>query len=404
VASEATDLSNLRQSEALSPPFLVRVLESLVRTKSVNPGMPETAIAAVVSRWLEQTPAVIKVVEFAPERPSVAAVLSGTGAGPTLVLNGHMDTVPIEDETRWTTDPFGAEVRDGYLYGRGACDMKAGLAIQIAVAHHLASMKSPALQGSLVLHFAAGEERAEPGTLSLLDAGFGGDFGITTEPTSLRVATATRGTAYYSIRLRGRSIHASRADLGLNPIWPLRGVLDVLRSHDEEVRKLRHPLLPGGTCTPTVVRAGIKENVVPDQCEISVDRRLLPGEDAAEDERVLRSRLAQLKSEDPTLDVELTRLFTVEPAEIDPASPFVRQVLEAVTDVTGETEDVWGAPFGSDVRNLVNDAGIEAVTFGPGDTAECHCADERVSVRQTVDAALTIATVATRLLCHGDAA
>ena len=394
----AADVSELRRSPALSATFLVEVLQSLVRTESVNPGTSEAAVAKVIIDWLERTRASVKVVEFAPGRPSVAAVLSGTGPGPTLVLNGHTDTVPIDDRSLWSVDPLGAEVRNGYLYGRGSCDMKAGLAVQIAVAYYMSTLAPSSINGSLVLHFAAGEERAEPGTLSLLDAGFGGDYGITTEPTSLRVATATRGTAYYLVRLRGRSIHASRADLGLNPIWALPRVLSALQDYDRQVRTLSHPLLPGGTCTPTLVRAGVKENMVPDQCEIAIDRRLLPGEDPAEDERRLATHLLELKEEDPTLDIELTTSFSVEPAEIDPTSSFARHVVQAVSDVTGEQTEIWGAPFGSDVRNLVNDGQIEAVTFGPGDSAECHCADERVSVKQTVDAALTVAAVATRIL------
>src|SRR5437867_557601 len=106
-------ISTLSRSPALGAPFLAEVLASLVKTESVNPGTSERAIADVVVAWLERTSAEVSVVEFAPGRPSVAAVLRGSAEGPTLVLNGHMDTVPIDDESLWTTDPFGAEVRDG---------------------------------------------------------------------------------------------------------------------------------------------------------------------------------------------------------------------------------------------------------------------------------------------------
>ena len=210
------DIDVLGKDPTLRDPFLTDVLASLVRTPSVNPGTSEQSMATRVAEWLKDTPAEVTFVEFAPGRPSVGAVLEGSGSGPRLVLNGHADTVPIDDAQRWTTDPFGAEVKDGFLYGRGACDMKAGLTVQIAVAHYL-SRHIDRLKGSLVLHFAAGEERAEPGTLSLLQAGFVGDLGIVTEPTELKVATAERGVAHYKIRIDGRSIHASRAHLGVNP-------------------------------------------------------------------------------------------------------------------------------------------------------------------------------------------
>lgn len=396
-------VADLRLSPTLQEAFLVEVLASLVKTPSVNPGTSEKGIADVIEGWLNERSIELAQVEFAPGRPSVGAIIRGAGDGPTVVLNGHMDTVPIDDESLWTSDPFGAEVRDGFLYGRGACDMKAGLAVQIGVAHYLSDIDPAHLHGSVVLHFAAGEERGEPGTRSLLDAGFTGDFGITTEPTSLRVATATRGVVTYTLRVKGRSVHASRAEAGVNPVWALMPVLALLRDYDAEVRSRAHPLLPGGSCTPTMIRAGVKENAVSDYCDIYIDRRLLPGETPESDKAALLARLESLTAAQPDLDVELSTIYGVEPAEIDPTSPFAEQVLRAVADVTGESTEVWGAPFSSDVRNLVNDASITAVTFGPGDTRFCHCPDERVPVAELEDAAVTIAKVVVELLTEGRA-
>src|SRR4051812_43022235 len=130
-------------------------------------------MARRVADLLAPTGAQVELVETFPGRPSVGARLAGRPGGPRVVLNGHMDTVPVGDPASWSVDPHGAEIRDGRLYGRGACDMKAGLTAQIAVAHALAD-RMPEAAGELVLHFAVGEERAEPGTLSLLEAGFGG--------------------------------------------------------------------------------------------------------------------------------------------------------------------------------------------------------------------------------------
>lgn len=382
---------------ALAEPFLLDVLGSLVAARSVNPGVFEATMAERVAAWLQPTGAAVSVVEFAPGRPSVAAVLGGGGDGPRLVLNGHMDTVPIDDGG-WASDPFAPEVRDGYLYGRGACDMKAGLAVQIGVAHHLAHRRDE-LRGTLVLHFAAGEECGEPGTLSLLQAGFTGDLGIVTEPTELRVGVAERGLCHYRVRIRGRSIHASRAHLGVNPVLRLGPVLEVLEGYDRDVRRREHALLPGGSCTPTVLRAGVKENAVADHCDLILDRRLLPGETVEGELSELRARLAGLRERLPDLEVDVTpvgRPFAA--AEIARSSPLARAVAAAVGEVTGRPGQIWGTPYSSDVRNLINDAGMEAVTFGPGDVAECHCVDERVAVDQVRDAARVTARVARRLL------
>ena len=393
-------VASLRQVPALQSSFLVEVLSSLVRTRSVNPGTSETAVAEVVEKWLGQRSIETARIEFAPGRPSIGATIRGAHDGPAVVLNGHLDTVPIDDESLWTTDPFGAEVRDGSLFGRGACDMKAGLAVQIGVAHYLSEIEPGDLHGSLVLHFAAGEERGEPGTRSLLDAGFTGDYGITTEPTSLRVATATRGVVTYTLRIRGRSVHASRPEAGANPLWALVPVLTMLQEHDADARGRAHPLLADGSCTPTMIRGGVKENSVPDQCEISIDRRLLPGETPEGDRVALLARLESIAASEPGLNFELATDYEVEPAEIDPAEEFVERMLGAVEAVTGKPSEVWGAPFSSDVRNLVNDAEMTAVTFGPGDTRFCHCADERVPVAELEDAAVTIAKVVTDLLAR----
>jgi succinyl-diaminopimelate desuccinylase len=379
---------------ALSEAFLIEVLSSLVATKSVNPGIYERAMADRAAAWLEPTPAEVSIVEFAPGRPSVGAVLEGSGEGPRLVLNGHIDTVPIDDLSSWTNDPFEPTVRDGYLYGRGACDMKAGLTTQIAVAHHLAALGQP-LKGSLVLHFAAGEECGEPGTLSLIEHGFTGDFGIVTEPTQVQVSVATRGLAHYRILIKGQSIHASRSHLGDNPVLRLRGVLEALEVYDADVRAKEHPLLPGGSCTPTVLHAGVKENAVADSCELFLDRRLLPGESVEGELAEIQGRLNRI----PGLRAEVSVIgLPFAAAEIDHDSAFAAEVARTVAETTGRDGVVIGTPFASDVRNLVNDAGIEAITLGPGNVAECHCVDERVAIAELTDAARAIAAVARKLL------
>lgn len=391
-------LSAAVEHEALGEAFLAEVLRSLVQTPSVNPDMTEDAVASVVERWLADLPLEVRRVEFAPGRASVGARLQGAADGPALVLNGHLDTVPIDDRSRWTTDPFGGEIRDGFMYGRGSVDMKGGLAVAIAVAHALVETRDR-LAGSLVLHFAAGEERGEPGTLSLLDAGFTGDYGITLEPTGLNVATATRGAAFIRVRITGQSVHASRAAFGINPIVQLAPVLQMLADYDRELAEREHPLLPGGSITPTTLVSGVKENAVPDDLVLTIDRRLLPDDDPDEDLAELRRRLEALKVDMPDFQFELEHMFpALAGAEIPADAPLARLVVDAAAAVTGSTPEIYGSPFGSYVRNLVGDAGMQALTFGPGDVTEAHSVDERIELRQMREAAVTVALVARRLL------
>ena len=384
--------------DPLSAGYLADVLADLVRIPSTNPGAYESDTARRVLEYFDDTPAEAGLVESLPGRHSVGAVLRGRGDGPRLILNGHLDTVPIDNEAEWTTDPFGAEVRDGFMYGRGTCDMKGGLAVQIGVAHHLAS-RLDRLEGSLVLHFAAGEERAEPGTLSLLDAGYTGDFGIVTEPTDLRIAAATRGLLPLRILLQGRSIHASRSHLGVNPTWGLLWVLEALEGYRHDLEQHRHHLLGSGSCTPTVVRGGVTPNAVSDSVELFVDRRLVPGETIEREVQEVTERIMAARPAGSEVRVEVTVAYNrFEPAEIPVQSSLVQRLVHSVERITGTPGEVYGAPFSSDVRNLVNDAGIEAVNFGPGNVAECHCADERVEVCQLESAARIIADLATDLM------
>lgn len=391
---------NLKNKNPLSGEYVAQILADIVRVESTNPGAFEKNVAERVVSWFDNTPVEAELVETGPMegRPSVGAILNGKGDGPWLILNGHLDTVPTDDLSLWNFDPFGGEVKDGYLYGRGACDMKGGLSVQIAVAHHF-SKHLDRLKGSLVLHFAAGEEKAEPGTLSLLDAGYTGDFGIVTEPTELRIAAATRGLAPIHIRLKGRSTHASRSHLGINPSWGLLWVMQALDEYKTDLEKRNHPLLKHGSCTPTMIQGGVVPNAVPDTLDIYVDRRLIPGETVDNEVEDIRQRILAKKPADSKVEVEVDVAYNrFEPAEISPDAPLIQQLVDSVGNVTGTPGEVYGAPFSSDVRNLVNDAGIDAVNFGPGNVVECHCPNERVEVQQLENCAKVIADVVENML------
>ena len=386
------------QSDPLSEANVAEILADLVKIPSENPGDFENEVANRIVSSFDNTPVETKLVESMPGRHSVGAVLEGKGDGPRLVLNGHMDTVPVDDLDLWTTKPFGAVNKDGFLYGRGACDMKAGLAVQIAVAQHLCQHVDK-MKGSLVMHFAAGEERAEPGTLSLLKAGYTGDLGIVTEPTELKIAPASRGLAPIHIRLTGRSIHASRGHLGINPAWGLLWALQALEGYESDLERKSHPLLSHGSCTPTVVQGGVVPNAVSDFIDLYVDRRLIPGETVDGEVAEVRHRLEAARPADSKVGIVVDVAYNrFDPAEIPTDSPIVGKLLTSTEKVLGSPAEVFGAPYASDVRNLVNDAGIPAVNFGPGNVAECHCTDERVEIRQLGACARVIADVSENML------
>jgi succinyl-diaminopimelate desuccinylase len=383
------------------PGLLEAMLVRLVRTPSVNPGVPEAAMAAACAGLLGGSGFDLHEVDLAPGRPSLAAVFDTGRPGPRLVFNGHMDTVAVESRDLWEVDPFEGAVRDGEVWGRGAADMKAGLVAQIAAGRLFARLAaSPdgglgTLRGALVLQFAAGEEVGEDGTLSLLQAGLGGDVGICTEPTRLRVATAMRGVAWYRVRLEGTAAHGGSRHMGVNPIDALPEVLHALNAYDERIGQTTHPLLGQAFCTPTRVAAGIQNNSVPAALDLVADRRLLPGETVAGALGEIRDVVSAALAAHPRLgwSVEQSE-HGFAPAEVSADSPFVETVRAAAARVVGRREPVTGTPYGSDVRNLILDAGMEAVTFGPGDIDLCHRPNEHVAVAEVSAAARVLAEVA----------
>jgi succinyl-diaminopimelate desuccinylase len=327
-----------------------------------------------IERQLAGTGCELTRIDSMPGRPSLAAVLEGSAGGPRLVLNGHTDTVDVGDRESWSVDPFSGEIRDGAVWGRGSVDMKGGLTAQIACAKVLSRMRDR-MHGSLLLHFAAGEERGEPGTLSLLESGFVGDWGITTEPTDLEIATAERGIGWFRIVVRGRSAHAGNRGASANPIPPVESLLAALRRYDDEISSRSHALLGNPLCTVTMLAAGTDHNATADTCELTVDRRLIPGETHEEILQDLHRLVFDAIGAYPAVSAEVAPIH----------HPF-------------EPARITGTPFGSDVRNLVNDAHMEAITFGPGDISLCHCPDEHQSLEALRQATLILAQVAIELL------
>lgn len=389
-------LAELRLDTAFDIEEVAAITSRLVRCPSVNPGGDEILMARQVLEELRDLGCTVDVVEFKEGRPSIAAVLSGRRGHPRLVLNGHMDTVGVGDTNKWSREPFSGDRADGVVWGRGAVDMKGGLAAQIACARALAH-RLPELDGSLVLHFAAGEECGEPGTRSLLRKGYGGDWGVVTEPTHLKLATAAKGVAWYSVTVRGQAAHAGSGS-ARDPVSLLGGILSALDRYAKKVAKRRHDLLGSERCTVTMIRAGTQHNATAEEVVLTVDRRLLPGD--SKDSALAELREA-VHTAVPSGSYEVTvkeQYEAFQPAEISESGGFVDHLEQIITEVTSEPVERMGTPYGSDVRHLILDAGMEAVTFGPGDPALMHSVDERINIAQVRDAALVLAMTAMRVL------
>lgn len=380
---------------------LTELIGSLVAIETENPPGNERACAEFIANWFNDRGVEARLVSKPYEdRPQVVAQV-GNG-DPTLVFNGHIDVVPAGDRTEWSHDPYGADVEDGSLYGRGSVDMKTGVAVGMLTAVRLKeSIESGDLGGSVVVHAAIGEETAEPGTKTLLEEGPNGTYGVVLEPTTLRTATSEKGLAWYEITVEGDPSHASRPDQGTNAISRAQPVVEALETYDERVRSRTDPLVGRAYATVTQFEAGTKENVVPEQAVITVDRRFLPSETVAEIDDEIESVLADVEDEYGIV-TRWTRTRTYESASIPTDSPLAETFREHSAAVADVPTEPWGIQASTDVRNFVNDADVDAITWGPGDMSQAHTYDEHVDLEEASTGAEILERAARDILAGED--
>ncbi len=370
-------------SPELSEARLAELTSRYVSIPSVNGEHHERALALAIAEDLHGS-GFETVLVGEESRPSLGVRTSGE---PRVLLNGHLDTVPVDDVDEWRFDPFGGVIADSAVHGRGACDMKGGLAIQVAVAQWLSSL---GVADGIALHFAMGEERGEPGTEELIRAGFVAPIGLVLEPTDLQLGIAQRGLVTLRITIGGRAGHASRPELTDNPLSRLADVLAMISRLDSAPSRA-HPLLGSPTWTPTMVHSGMIPSMVPGSCQIHVDRRMIPGETVEALLETTREALTEVTGE---FDVDIAEEEGVYlPAEISEESTAVSH-MRAALEANGEEMRLFGTPYSSDVRHLINQAGIEAVTFGPGSASEMHARDEFIQIDHLTRAAGVVAAFA----------
>lgn len=391
-----------RKAEAMTfvdQAMLVDLLRQMVAIPSRNPPGEEKALAEFLAAKAREWGLEASLIpEPFPDRPQVVITHRGAVGGRTLVLNGHLDTVSEIDASQWTVPPFEGVIKDGKLYGRGAADMKGGLAAALMAARALREARALP-EGDLVIQGAVGEEKGEPGTRHLLvDKGIRGNWGIVLEPTELRIAIAERGLAWYHIVVKGVAGHASNPSQAVNPIGRAAKTVQSIENYHRELSQRRHAILGSPTATVTMIQGGTKENIIPANCLVAVDRRTIPGETVAQVEAELRNLLEDLRQADPAFQYDLKLVGEFAPSEIPASHDLVRIVSRNVVDTLGRPAEIWGTPYGSDVRNFVNDANIPAVTFGPGSIAQAHGFDEFVDINEVVQCSKVLVGVAIDLL------
>jgi acetylornithine deacetylase ArgE len=317
----------------------------------------------------------IEMHRFAEKRANLIVRIGPLGrAG--LLFSGHIDVVPAGDPNMWDTPAFEPRIREGRLYGRGAADMKGGVA---ALVKAIETFKDKELKRGIIFIATAGEEKDFDGLKALIRDGKlrDGDalYGVIGEPTELRVVRAHKGGAIFKITSRGRSAHSSRPDLGINAIENAAHFIVELIGLREKLGELQDPDLGSSVLSTTIIEGGIKENVIPESCQMIVDCRMIP----AHSSEYIRSRLEELASrlreKLPTLHLTITEIFSYDPLNTPRDHPFVK-LCEEITGQASET-----APYGTE-GPLYQKLDIPTVILGPGNVKQAHIPNEYVEIKQ----------------------
>ncbi len=399
--------------ERMPPEKIATLLRDLVRIDSVNPSLVpgaagEAEIAAHLAGLLRGWGFTVWVDEAAPGRASVTAVLPGSDRErvPGLVLCGHTDTVGTAN---MTAPPFAGRIEGDRLHGRGAIDMKAGLAAILAAAHAIAH--TGPLAGDFILGFVADEEYASVGMeqfVSLLPGrGLHAAAGVVTEPTNLAVVHAHKGFAWGRVETRGRAAHGSNHTDGVDAIALMGRVLVRLERFDRDVlRRREHPLCGHASLHASLIAGGTELSTYPDRCTLEIERRLLPGETAAQAEAEVHAILDELRRE-PDFAATYAQFFAREPLEVPEDTPVIRALDAAAAPVLGPGYPRHEGMGGWTDAQVLDAAGIPSVLFGPGATADpadtdglnlAHAAVEYASLASTAACARILEAAARAIL------
>lgn len=370
---------------------------ALVRVDSRNPSLVAHApgehacavlLRAVLDAWGFRT----ELQDAVPGRPNLVARIGGGSAGAgsrSLMFNGHLDVVGVDGMVH---PPFAGDERDGRLYGRGAADMKGGIAAMCAAALRASMAGTP---GEIIIAAVADEEYESMGTRALIERGVRADACIVTEPTRLTIMPAHRGFVWLQVEIAGRAAHGSRWDIGVDAIRHAGLLLAELDTYDAVVLPTHtHALLGRGSLHASLIEGGIGMSTYPDRCVLKLERRTIPGESADDAVREVRQACDRIQARRSTFSADVRLLVTQGPSDVAVDAPLVVSLGHALR-ASGEPVVVEGMSAWTDAA-LLNDAGIPAVCFGPGDISLAHAAEEYIPLDEIDRATAVLASFAGR--------
>lgn len=347
---------------------------------------------------LKKHPAYVRVERGYAKRPNVVGIYKGVGEGRSLLFNGHVDVIPPGPADSWSFGPFSAEIHDDRLYGRGASDMKSGLAAMTMALGSLIKV-GIRLKGDVILEYTMDEELSGNGTLACVMKGYKADAGICCETSSLHVQPACIGRIWFEITVRGKPAGIQRRWEGVNAIEKGYEIVKAV-SNLEAIRidVASHPLYPDKLgslpCMVGMFESGSFPSAFPDTCILKGSMATLPGEETQAAKQSLVDHITAFSKTDPWLRDHPPEVKFVgycgDSAEIPPDHPIVMTLSSAFKTVTGTPPQITGRQGAADTRYLINYGHTPTVIFGPGPTEQMHATNEWVNIDDVITATKTL--------------
>ncbi|MEM5778675.1 MAG: M20 family metallopeptidase [Candidatus Aenigmatarchaeota archaeon] len=344
----------------------IELTQELIRINSENPPGNEREIAKYIKDFLDKLKISTKIIEFEKNRFDVIASI---GKGKGIMLNGHLDTVPAGEN--WKYEPFEGKIVNGKIYGRGASDMKGGLASILTAVKNLSKEN---FKKKLLLTFVADEEVALRGSEYLIknkkEIFKNVKYGIIGECTNLRARIAQKGIVQIKVKFKGKAAHGSKPELGENAIYKAVDFILELRKLIEKLKRKRNPLLGSGTINVGTINGGTKTNVVPDFCKVEIDRRIIPGENVSLAVNQIKEILKRLRLK-ADIEIGKSRL----PMQLNKNFELIK-ILRNITKV-----DLVGESGYTEAELFYRDAKVPCISFGPGISELAHTANEYIPIK-----------------------
>lgn len=369
---------------------LVKLTQELISHPShVNHPGRERAVGLFLGDYCKKLGFDVEVKEIVDGRANVIVTLKGAGGGRTLLLNGHLDTVP---PGKMDFDPYVAEVEDGYILGRGAVDMKGPIASMITMMHAI-KKSGLILKGDLIFTGVIGEEEQSEGSENLVKSGIKADGAVVGEPSSYEYSAGHRGLEWLEIQINGKAAHGGMPHLGINAIEKAAVLIQAIKAElYPKLAERTNPLMGQSVMNFGHIKGGIQPSTVADACIVQIDRRYITGETVDSVIGEYQSIIDRIKEKDPEFDARIVRMpnnmLTLDhlPLETSLQDPIAISVKKALGTVL-EREAALSTKRGwTDASLLSNYAGIPTIVYGPGNISYSHTKNEKIAIKELQEA------------------